>query len=275
MGFTWCLRLFNDEIESALTEFRTLSFNNWENSSITKCQHLSFANKVDYLFNKLNKISNNDNKFKEEIKNIFKFSSEFTHVGYISTFFTSQSSSQPIFGSDKGPYLPSTENFSELKYQILESCINFIYQVYLPSINSSIEKIVLETKRTSVQNHINNLIHLLSTGIETRNNNYYFFICSYLMDTKKIIELPCSCGYKNYWKSPYDKSNLFCIGCGSSFNLIALDGDPGYIFTNNGPVKVIGSSVPNFEDLNEDEKIELLTQMQEQTEQTEKTNKTE
>ncbi len=264
--------LFNDEIESALTEFRTLSFNNWKNSSITKCQHLTFANKVDYLFTQLNKTSDSDNKFKDEIKNIFKFSSEFTHVGYISTFFTSKSGSQPIFGSDKGPYLPSTENFSELKYQILESCINFIYQIYLPSINSSIEKIVSETKKLSIQNHIKNLIHLLSTGIETRNNNYYFFICASLMNDNKIIELPCSCGYKNSWKLPYKKSDLFCIGCGSSFNLIALDGDPGYIFTSNGPVKVIGSSVPEFEDLNKNEKIKLLTQMEEQIQ---KTNKSE
>lgn len=87
--------LFNDDIEDALTEFRNLSFREWKNSSITQCQHPGFANKVNFLFSKLNKTSSEDDDLKNEITNIFKFSSEFTHVGYISTFFTSQSKQIP------------------------------------------------------------------------------------------------------------------------------------------------------------------------------------
>lgn len=106
--------LFNDDIEDALTEFKTLQFRDWKNSGITKCQHISFANKVDFIFSELNKSSEDDYAFRNEVKNLFKFSSEFTHIGYISTFFSSQSGSEVIFGDDKSPYLPSTENFSEL-----------------------------------------------------------------------------------------------------------------------------------------------------------------
>ena len=213
--------LFNDEIEDALTEFRSLTFREWKNSSITQCQHSSFANKVDFLFSKQNKTSNEDDDLKEEIKNIFKFSSEFTHIGYISTFFTSQSGSQPIFGGDKSPYLPSTENFSELKYQILETCINFIFQIYLPSVKSCIEQMVLRENANPIQSSIENLIHLLEHGIKTRNNSYYFFVLSSLIGSGETIELPCMCGYINMWKPPHNNSDLFCIGCGSSFNLMA------------------------------------------------------
>lgn len=250
--------LFNDDIEDALTEFRNLSFREWKNSSITQCQHPSFANKVNFLFSKLNKTSSEDDDLKNEIINIFKFSSEFTHIGYISTFFTSQSGSQPIFGGDKSPYLPSTENFSELKYQILETCINFIFQVYLPSVNSCIGQMVLESNIDSIKSNIENLIHLLEHGIKTRNNSYYFFVLSSLVGSGETIELPCMCGYINKWKTPHNDSDLFCMGCGSSFNLMAMEGDPGYIITSNGPTKVIGSSTPDFQDLPKEEQQELL-----------------
>ncbi len=255
--------LFNDEVEDALTEFRNLSFSQWKNSTITQCQHPSFANKTDFLFSQLNKTSSDDDDFKNEIKNIFKFSSEFTHIGYISTFFTSQSGSQPIFGGDKSPYLPSTENFSELKYQILETCINFIYQVYLPCVHSCIDKIVLSEKSGYVKSSIENLIHLLKHGISTRNNSYYFFVLSSLIGSSKTIELPCMCGHINTWKPPHNDSDLFCMGCGSSFNLMAMEGDPGYIITSNGPTKVIGSSAPDFQDLPEEEQQELLRKVEE------------
>lgn len=255
--------LFNDEIEVALTEFRNLTFRDWKNSSITQCQHPSFANKVDFLFAKSNKTSSEDDNLKNEIKNIFKFSSEFTHIGYISTFFTSQSGSQPIFGGDKSPYLPSTENFSELKYQILETCINFIFQVYLPSLKSCIEQMVLGENDSSIHSNIDNLIRLLKHGIKTRNNSYYFFVLSSLIGSGEIIELPCMCGYINMWKPPHNDSDLFCMGCGSSFNLMAMEGDPGYIITSNGPAKVIGSSAPDFQDLPKKEQQELLRKVAE------------
>ena len=255
--------LFNDEVEDALTEFRKLTFRDWKNSSITQCQHPSFANKVDFLFSKLNMTSSEDDDFRDEIKNLFKFSSEFTHIGYISTFFTSQSGSQPIFGGDKSPYLPSTENFSELKYQILESCINFIFQVYLPSVKSCIDQMVLEASAGSLQCNLENLIRLLEHGIKTRNNSYYFFVLSSLIGSSKTIELPCMCGYINIWKPPHNDSDLFCMGCGSSFNLMAVDGDPGYIITNKEPAKVIGSSVPDFQDLPREEQQEILKKVAE------------
>lgn len=258
--------LFNEDVEESLVEFRKLRFRDWKNSAITKCQHTSFANKVDYLFSVLNRVAPEDDSFKEEIKNLFKFSSEFTHIGYISTFFTSQSGSQPIFGGEKSPYLPSTENFSELKYQILESCINFLFKVYVPTVKLCVDKIILANSSKSIVSSLNNLISMLEHGIRTRNNNYYFFVCSSLIGSQLSVELPCICGYLNHWKPPHNDSDLFCIGCGSSYNLIAMDGDPGYIITSNGPVKVIGSSVPDFQDLPYEKQQELLKKVSELSE---------
>jgi len=241
--------LFNDEVEDSLSEFRKLSFRDWKNSNLTQCRHLSFTNKVDYLFSELNHVSAEDDSFKDEIKNLFKFSSEFTHIGYISTLFTSQTGSQPIFGSDQGPYLPSTENFSELKYQILESCINLIFRIYAPSIKTCANKMILDNHSISIKKNLDNLISMLEHDIKTRNNNYCFFVCSSLIGSRNVIELPCICNHVNYWKPPHNDSDLFCMGCGSSYKIMGVDGDPSYIITSNGPVKVIGSKAPDFKNL--------------------------
>ena len=53
------------------------------------------------------------------------------------------------------------------------------------------------------------------------------------------------------------------MGCGSSYNIMAMDGDPGYIITSNGPVKVIGSSVPDFQDLPLEKQKELMQKVSE------------
>jgi len=99
---------------------------------------------------------------------------------------------------------------------------------------------------------------MLSAGIKTRNNSYYFFVRSELINSKETIDLPCICGHKNQWVPPHKNSDLFCRGCGSSYTVLGLDGDPGYIITSNGPVKVIGSEVPDFDDLSPEKQKELL-----------------
>ena len=116
--------LFTKEISDALAEFRKLRFKEWANSPITCCAQPTFGQKVDFLFDKLGLTS--EQTFSEELKDLFKFSSEFTHIGYVSTFFSSSAGAEVIFGDEVGPYLPSTENFSELKYRILETATHLL-----------------------------------------------------------------------------------------------------------------------------------------------------
>lgn len=253
--------LFNAAIENSLTEFETLNYNQWANSHITRCAHKKFGDKVDFLFTNLNLTAETD--FKEEIKNLFKFSSEFTHIGYVSTFFTSSNVSEVIFTDSISPYLPSTENFSELKYEILETATKFYSKIYLPTLLSSFKKSfepstfqIFETSLTELQSKtIDNL--------KTRNNQYYFFIKQGLIASNNVIDLTCMCGTTNNWQPPHDLANIYCKNCGSKFNLLEIEGDQEYIMTSSGPIKVIGSSVPDFNDLSPDKKVELLKQWEE------------
>lgn len=239
----------NDNLIKALQKFNSLKFRDRANSQFSKCKHITFAQKVDYIFSQLG-IS--DDKFNDELKNIFKFSSEFTHVGYVSTMFSSTYDSECIFGDEISPYLPSTENFSELKYSLLETSVRLYSEIYLPSLKYAIEKL-MGNFSGDVNRKIDVLINAVNNGLKTRHNQYYFFIRSGLIVSDKTIELTCRCGETRFWVSPHDNSELFCKKCGSSFNLIEMEGDTGYIITSNGPVKVIGSSAPDLKDLPEEE----------------------
>jgi len=141
--------VIQSSISASLTEFETLSFPQWANSHITQCSQLTFSKKVDFIYNAI--APNTISKFQDDIKNIFKFSSEFTHIGYVSTFFTSDSQGEIIFGDDIGPYLPSTENFSELKYEILFSILKFIAELYLPVLISVTNKTLITSEAQSIE----------------------------------------------------------------------------------------------------------------------------
>lgn len=250
--------LFNTDIEAALSTFESLPYNQWINSAITKCDHKTFANKVDFLFSNLSLTTEDD--FKDEIKNLFKFSSEFTHIGYVSTLFTSSNKKEVIFTDNVSPYLPSTENFSELKYEILETIINFFAKIYLPSLIKSIEKLFQPPILGSISTYISKNQILMIKNLETRNNEYYFFIKQGMIGSDQIIDLRCMCEVTNNWKPPHNLTQIYCKGCGSKFKLLEIEGDSGYILTNKGPVKVIGSSVPEFSDLPPEEQKKLIDQ---------------
>lgn len=253
--------LFNTAIENSLTEFETLNYNQWGNSHITRCAHKNFGDKVDFLFSNLGLTAETD--FKEEIKKLFKFSSEFTHIGYVSTFFTSSNASEVIFTDSISPYLPSTENFSELKYEILETATKFYSKIYLPSLLHSLKKSFEPNTYQIFETSLTNLQTKILDDLKTRNNQYYFFIKQGLMASNEVIDLTCRCGITNHWQPPHDLAKIYCSNCGSKFNLLEIEGDPGYIMTSSGPIKVIGSSVPDFNDLSPDKKFKLMKQWEE------------
>ena len=80
------------------------------------------------------------------------------------------------------------------------------------------------------------------------------------MASNNVIDLTCMCGMTNHWQPPHDLTSIYCKNCGSKFNLLEIEGDPGYIMTSSGPIKVIGSSVPDFNDLPLTKQLELLKQ---------------
>ena len=253
--------LFNDDVTDSLNEFSTLTFQQWSNSPITRCQCRTFGQKVDYLFEQLS--SSTEADLADTLKDLFKFTSEFTHIGYVSTFFSSSATSEVIFGDDHGPYLPSTENFSELKYEILVSATRLIAEVYIPCVRAGLSSMLLSTSAPTALERLDALADKIKAGLKTRNSEYYFFVKAGLPASEATIELPCRCGEVRHWAAPHDTTDLYCKGCGSSFRLMEIEGDSGYVITSKGPVKVIGCDVPDFHELPREEQLRMLRQIEE------------
>lgn len=253
--------LFTKETVDVLVEFRKLRFGDWANSPITCCAQPTFGRKVDFLFDKLGLTS--EQAFSEELKDLFRFSSEFTHIGYVSTFFSSSAGAEVIFADDVGPYLPSTENFSELKYRILETATRLLACVYLPSIAQCWKEILEPDAAQPLSGSIDSLVDETQQRLKTRNAQYYFFVKSGLLKSDGVIALPCMCGVVRHWAPPHKAEDLYCKGCGSHFNLLEIEGDGGYVITSSGPVRVIGSDAPEFEDLPVEEQVKLMKKVDE------------
>ena len=100
----------------------------------------------------------------------------------------------------------------------------------------------------------------LSEAIASRNSKYFFFVKTGLIGSTTSIPLTCMCGKTKTWTPPHASTELYCDSCGSSFQLLEVDGDGGYIITSNGPAKIIGANVPDFRDLPMAEQIKLLQQ---------------
>ena len=250
--------LYNKDIKNILAEFEKLSYKQWKNSAITQCNHQTFGEKVDFIFNQLNIVG--EDEFKEEIKNLFKFSSEFAHIGYISTFFSSTYEREVIFGDDIGPYLPSTENYSELKYQILETAMKFFCVAYVPALIFCYKKIFIETTFKELEVKLTNRIEDVRRRLQTRNNKYYFFIVKDLIGSESTLPLKCMCGATRMWEAPHNMNKLFCENCGSVFSLLEVDKGAGYIITSAGPVKPIGADIPEFHELPYADQQKILEQ---------------
>jgi len=245
-------------VRSALAEFENLKFKDWAKSSITECKHNTFASKVDFLFSELG--TPPDPALPEDLKNLFKFSSEFTHIGYVSTFFTATAGAEVVFGDDTGPYLPSTENHSELQYEILVSACKVLASVYVPSLIRCINTLTANGSGDGTSETLRRCAHALEKDIASRNAEYYFFIKSGLVGTPYNFPLTCMCGSTRHWGPPHDSAELFCKSCGSSFKLMSVDGNGGYIITSNGPTRIIGSDAPMLQDLPASEQEKILKQ---------------
>ncbi|MEY6432374.1 hypothetical protein ABC977_08145 [Thioalkalicoccus limnaeus] len=234
--------LFNQEVEDTLNEFRQLPFAQWKNSTITRCEQPTFANKVDFILGIVRPVGNLD--LAGTLKDLFKFSSEFTHIGYVSTFFTSGLESEVILGDVQGPYFPSTENFSELKYEMLAVVIQLLADLYLPCLVRAFDDILVPDAADPLRQSLEAIGNAQKAALASRNSEYYFFIKYGLIGSEESIPLTCRCGRTRDWEHPHNPSDLFCSSCGSGFRLLEIAGDGGYVFTSEGPIKIIGNYSP-------------------------------
>jgi hypothetical protein len=75
---------------------------------------------------------------KEFLERIFRVSSDFAHAGFASTVVTSEESGGVYLGSKDGVFFPSTENYAEVQFITLKSCLFVFADVYLRAVGKAI-----------------------------------------------------------------------------------------------------------------------------------------
>ena len=254
--------ILTDDLKNVLRDFDSMSGGQQRNGTYSKCDKTQFGDKIDYIYNQTSPTTTT--KFKSDIKNLFKFSSDFAHIGYASSYFSIGEQSEIVFSDDIGPYFPSTENFSEVKFEILISVLRFLQEIYMPCLEELCKKIFINGVVKKYIVIMKGQKEKLASAWLSRNSHYYFFVCNNIINSNQTIPLHCKCGYTNFWKSPHDLSELFCENCGSEFSLIELEGDCGFVFTSEGPILPIGSTLPPFEKLSIEEQNRIIDECKKQ-----------
>lgn len=248
--------VFEPDLEDALREFESLSKSQrrrGEESDISMSANPNFEDKLVVLFREL---FLNDPILFEKVDSIYRFSSDFTHIGYVSTHLVGADASEFVFGDGCGPYLPSTENFSELKYDTLVIANRFITEIYIPSLIHFAERILVPEKITPLKERLTAAGDRISEGMSTHFQSYFFPIKDGLIGSTETIDLTCKCGLVRKWNPPHEDSERYCEKCGSSFGIIVLSGG-GYIMTSDGPIRILGSTEPL---ISEEKRAELIAE---------------
>jgi hypothetical protein len=249
--------VFHPDLEDSLREFESLSIDQQlrgAESDITRCASPNFTEKVGVLFTSLGL---QDYGLLEKIDSIFKFSSDFTHIGYVPSHLMGANVSEVVFGDEDGPYLPSTENFSELKYEFLTVANQFLTDVYLPSLIVFAEQLLRSDRLVPLKRDLEEIRTSISAGMALHFRDYFFPIRDGLIGSSETIDLQCKCGHVRKWAPPHEESERFCENCGSTFGIIVLEGGGGYIMTSEGPIRILGSSEPP---ISEDERARLMAE---------------
>jgi hypothetical protein len=120
--------IYSRELEAVVQEYVKMNSKTRKNSDFTLASHEQFPQRVDFLSTVL-KPSYHRN-LRGNLNSVFKFCSDFAHVGYVSTLVVGSEAGQVYMGSADDVFLPRSENFAELKLQLLHECAIFYGDVF-------------------------------------------------------------------------------------------------------------------------------------------------
>lgn len=118
-------------LRDLLTAFETVDYRKRKDWPATKASAPSFAKRIEALNARLDE--RRDNLEGRRAVQLYRFASEYTHMGLMAVV-ASRPSVPVIFGDGVGPYLPSTENFAEIRLEVLDTTLRLILRYYVRSV---------------------------------------------------------------------------------------------------------------------------------------------
>ena len=212
-----------------------------KNGSVGCLPHPKFRDRLHFIV--AGYFECDQSAFESRVTRLYKFASEFTHVGFVSTYF-STTASDVISGDAFGrPYLLSAENFSEIRFEVLNLGLEVLCKIFLSSVLHAIGEMVAAPSVGRYGEELHRLTQHLEAKLSVVTRSYRYFIGQDTIGSGGKISAACPCGSELRWTLP-DGWPTLCLSCGSIFTAIVLEHDSGYVMGNITGVRLVGSKRP-------------------------------
>jgi hypothetical protein len=245
------------ELQAVATEFSGLSGRQARDSAISRAAKPTFSQKAEYLCEQLK--PDYHRNVLGNLNTVFSFCSEFTHVGYVPTLIVSNDAGGIILGGPQDAYVPSSENFAKLKHQLLRECAIFFTEIYIPSVKRMASALLTEgTEQREAHTSVDKI--KADVRLALNETNYEFKVQPIARGLKTAglpIHLPCNCGGKCIWTSPYFEWFAYCDQCGARFETMEVSPMNLYALSAQGIGDVVGAAGPELEQLTAEQRSRL------------------
>jgi len=187
----------------------------------------------------------------EFLEKIFRFSSDFAHAGFASTIVTAHESGGVYLGSRDGVFFPSTENYAELQFIALKSCLFVFSDVYLRALRKAIGALFPKNVVDSCVALIEAYIVQSRATFEGTGRQMHAWVSNDAMLRKSEIWFRCPCQTWFVWKDPHFRFDLYCPSCGTVLRITRMREPFGYCVLPEGPCDVFGADSPRIDNLSE------------------------
>ena len=203
--------------------------------------HSKFSDRLQFIVASFFK--DDQSAFERRVNKLYKFASEFTHVGFVSTYF-STTASDLISGDAFGrPYLLSAENFSEIRFEVLDLSLEIFCKVFLSAFIHASGEMLITSSVDTYRTKLYGLTAQMEAKMSVVNRSYRYFIGNDTIQSNQEITTPCPCGAELRWTLPKGLPRL-CLSCGSIFEAIVLERDSGYVMGSVSGIRLVGSKRP-------------------------------
>jgi len=187
----------------------------------------------------------------EFLERIFRFSSDFAHAGFASTVVTSEGSGGVYLGGKDGVFFPSTENYAEVQFITLKSCLFIFADVYLRAVGKAITALFPKDVTDRCVTLIDGSISQSKSKFEWTGRQMHAWVSNDALLRKSEIQFRCPCKTWFVWSDPYFQFDLYCPSCGTVIRITRMREPFGYCVLPEGPCDVFGADSPRIDHLSE------------------------
>lgn len=240
--------IYSRELETVVQEYVRMNSRTRKNSDFTLASHEQFPQRVDFLCNTLSPSYHHN--VRGNLNSVFKFCSDFAHVGYVSTLVVGSEVGQVYMGSAEDVFYPRSENFAELKLQLLRESAIFYGDIFLRALKSFLTRL-LGAAGNELAGRVSDGQSKLFKALGFTYRTLVEPIREGLVGGDATIRYDCNCGGHIEWPSPHSDWDNYCPECGARFVMHEVPANVEYVISASGPGDVTGGRATKIRDLPE------------------------